>query len=195
MIVAETANNIVAVDVGDGKLLWKTAYKTRYNASSPVTDGDKVIYSGSGKGTAAVKLEKKDGEVKAVELWSNPDYSVIYNTPVVKDGLVYGLTDSNRLYCLDMKDGKKVWDSALGGGGGGGGGMRGRGGYGSIVDAGAVLMALTPAGDLIVFEPGKEFKQVAKYPVGKSTYAYPVLSGKRIFIKDSDSVALWVVAD
>ena len=92
-----------------------------------------------------------------------------------------------------MKDGKKAWDTSLGGGGGGG---RGRGGYGSIVDVGDALLALTPAGDLIVFEPGeKEYKQIAKYSVGKSTYAYPIASGKRIFIKDSDSVAMYLVGE
>ena len=86
-------------------------------------------------------------------------------------------------------------------GGKGGRGMRGgRGGmggagYGSIVDADSVLVALTPSMELIVFEPGdKEFKQVAKYKVAATpTYAYPVLSGNRIFIKDQDSVTLWTV--
>jgi outer membrane protein assembly factor BamB len=187
-VVAETSSSIVAVGVADGKPLWKTAYKTRYNASSPMTEGDKVVYSGSGKGTTAVKLEKKDGELKATELWSNPDGSVIYNTPVIKDGLLYGLSERNRLFCLSMKDGKKAWETAFGGGG------RGRTGYGSIVDVGAFLMALTPAGELVVFEPGdKEFKQAAKYAVGKGTYAYPVVSGNRISIKDADSVTMWVV--
>jgi hypothetical protein len=32
-----------------------------------------------------------------------------------------------------------------------------------------------------------------KYEVGKGTYAYPVASGNRIFIKDDNSVALYVV--
>ena len=40
----------------------------------------------------------------------------------------------------------------------------------------------------------KEFKQLAKYKVSSTpTYAYPVLSGNRIFIKDGDSVTLWTV--
>ena len=75
-----------------------------------------------------------------------------------------------------------------------GGGMGG-GGYGSIVDAGPVLLALTPSAQLIVFEPSdKEFKQLASYKVASSqTHAYPVASGNRIFIKDRDSVTLWAV--
>jgi hypothetical protein len=71
----------------------------------------------------------------------------------------------------------------------------GRAGYGSIVDAGSVLVALTPGGTLVVFEPSESaFKEQAKYKVANGdTYAYPVLSGKRVFIKDKDSVTLWTV--
>lgn len=74
--------------------------------------------------------------------------------------------------------------------------MRGGGqGYGSIVDAGSVLMALTPGGELVVFEPNAaEFKMLAKYRVASGqTHAYPVVSGNRIFVKDGDSVALWTL--
>jgi outer membrane protein assembly factor BamB len=89
-----------------------------------------------------------------------------------------------------------------GGPGGSGGGRGGRGGmgggsagYGSIVDAGSVLIALTPASQLVVFEPSeKEFKEVARIKVADSpTYAYPVISGNRIFVKDKNSVILWTV--
>ena len=73
--------------------------------------------------------------------------------------------------------------------------MGGGSGYGSIVDAGNVLMALTPSGQLIIFEPSeKEFKQVAAYKVAAGqTHAYPIASGNRIFIKDRDSLTLWTV--
>ena len=75
-----------------------------------------------------------------------------------------------------------------------GGGMGG-GGYGSIVDAGSVLLALTPSAQLIVLEPSdKEFKQLASYKVAVGqTHAYPIVSGNRIFIKDKDSLTLWTV--
>ena len=39
----------------------------------------------------------------------------------------------------------------------------------------------------------KEFKQVVNHKVGSQTYAYPVASGNRIFIKDKDSLTLWTV--
>src|SRR5262249_7496409 len=76
---------------------------------------------------------------------------------------------------------------------GGGMGMGGGGGYGSIVAAGSILLALTPSAQLIIFKPtDKEFKQLASYKVSDNqTYAHPVASGNRIFIKDRDSLALW----
>jgi hypothetical protein len=71
--------------------------------------------------------------------------------------------------------------------------MMGRGGFGSIVDAGPVLLALTPSSELIVFKPDeKEFAQVTKLKVAQSpTYAYPVVSDSRILIKDEDSVIMY----
>ncbi len=219
VLLAETSGNLVALNADDGKKLWETPFKTRYNASTPVVDGQTVIYSGSGggrggfggggggqgdSGTKAVKLVKKDDKVEAEKRWSNSDSVVIYNTPVVKDGLVYGISTDNKLFCIKEEDGKTQWSTALpaAGGGGGGGGRGGRGGmmgggagYGSVVDGGSVLFALTPAGQLVVFEPGdKAYKEVAKYKVaGGGTYAYPVISGNRVFIKDSDSLTLYTI--
>ena len=70
-----------------------------------------------------------------------------------------------------------------------------RPGYGSIVDAGSVLLALTPHSQLIVFQPSNtEFKQIASYKVADSaTYTYPIVAGNRIYIKDQDSVILWTI--
>ena len=209
MIVAETAAKIVGINASDGKLLWETPFPKQgrsYNACTPIASGQTVIYSGGGRGTKAIKLEKLGDAFAVKELWSNAENAVQFNTPVVKNGSVFGLSATDVLFCLSAETGKAAWtkpfpkptgDAPSGGGGGGGGGgmMRGRTGYGSIVDAGSVLVALIPAAQLIVFEPSdKEFKQLAAYKVGDSdTYAYPLLSGKRIFIKDKESVILWTV--
>ena len=73
--------------------------------------------------------------------------------------------------------------------------MGGGGGFGSIVDAGTVMLSLTPGGQLIVFDPNTpEFKVLASFKVADTaTHAYPIVSGNRIFIKDKESVILWTV--
>ena len=68
-------------------------------------------------------------------------------------------------------------------------------GYGSMVDAGSVLMLLTPSMELIVFEPtDKKYTELARIKVAQTpTYAYPVVSGNRIFVKDAESLTLWTI--
>ncbi len=75
------------------------------------------------------------------------------------------------------------------------GGRGGGGGYGAIIDAGSVLLALTPASELIVFAPSeKQFTEQAKIKVAETpTYAYPVVSGNRVYIKDKDALTLWTI--
>jgi len=189
-VVVETAGTISAVNLADGKLLWSTKYSTRYNASSPMVDGQVLYYAGMSQPTRAVKLEKEGDKVAAKELWSTPDTSVIYNTPVIKDGLMFGLSERNQLFCIDTQTGKKLWGQALEGGGGGG---RPRPGFGSIVSAGPVLFALTPAGKLLVFKPDREkFAQIASYKVADgNTYAYPVVTSEGVYIKDRNAVTSW----
>jgi outer membrane protein assembly factor BamB len=186
-VVAETAGNIVALTPADGKLLWKTPFKgsgRSYNACTPVVDGQTVFVSVSGGGTKALQPEKQGSEFTAKELWSTKENAVQFNTPVVKNGLIFGISANGQLFCLDAKSGKTAWTAPI----------KGDRGYGSVVDAGPVLFALGTAGDLIVFEPtDKEFKKVASYPVGSGTYAYPVIADKRIFIKDRNDVTLWTI--
>lgn len=186
VLLTLTANNIVALDVADGKLLWKAAFppqRRAYNAATPIVDGQTVIYTGGGRGTFAVKLEMAGDSLTAKEVWSNPDIAVQFNTPVLKNGLLFGLTERDEFFCLNADNGKTAWTAASGG----------RRGFGSIVDAGAVLMGLTPSSQLIVFEPNaKEYKQLASYKVAENEiYAYPVPAGNGVYIKDQDSVAFW----
>jgi hypothetical protein len=58
------------------------------------------------------------------------------------------------------------------------------------VDAGSVLFVLTPAAELVVFEPsGESYSQLASYKLpATNTYAHPVIAGNAIYIKDEDSL-------
>ncbi|RME93359.1 MAG: hypothetical protein D6766_08370 [Verrucomicrobia bacterium] len=64
-----------------------------------------------------------------------------------------------------------------------------------MVAAGKVLIALTPGADLFVLSPEADrFAPLARYKVAEgATYAMPVVSGQRLFIQDSSSVALWTI--
>lgn len=266
-VVAETEKKLLVLALTDGKLAWETPFAVPgrgYNATTPIVDGQTIIYTGSGRGSTAVRLEQEGDALVAKELWKNLDNSVQFNSPVLKGDLIFGISARNDFFCLDAKDGKTAWVAPFskepasaeaagtgtnqptvataaetnrigavappppgvaqtaagtngprpggemdrpregrGGPGGEGGGRGGRGGgrggapsgYGSIVDAGSVLLALTPASQLVAFEPdGKEFKELARIKVADTpTYAYPVVSGNRIFVKDQNFVSLLIV--
>jgi outer membrane protein assembly factor BamB len=165
-----------------------------YHAATPIVDGQTIILSGAS--VRAYKLEKQDDASSAKEQWTDSDISTSFNTPVLKDDKIYGLSGSNALFCIDAKTGKTLWTHDLASnGGGGGGGRRGPAGFGSVIDAGPVLMALTPSAELTVFKPdAADYSQVAKIKVADSpTYAYPAIAGNRIVIKDEQSVALYEI--
>jgi len=228
MLIGETEQKIVGLDLKDGKLLWETPFAVQgrgYNASTPIVDGNALIYCGSGRGATAVKVEKSGDTFTAKELWKNTDNSVQFNTPVLRDGVLFGLTANSEFFCIG-KDGKTAWTApaspepaapatqpadvastnaaASAGGdrpggrrGGGGGGGRGGGGrgYGQIVDAGPVMLALTPSSELIAFEPSaKAYTEIARVKVAPSqTYTYPVVSGNRLYVKDQNDVMLYTL--
>jgi outer membrane protein assembly factor BamB len=237
LIVAQTESKLVGLRATDGTLAWEGPAPAPgaggpgggggpggrgggrdYKAATPIVDGETVIIAG--RGMKALKVAKEGDGFIAKEAWSNPDKSVQFNTPVLKSGLLFGLTQGNEFFCINTKDGQTAWSAPVskpaeaqaaaeggqsgqgGQGGQGGPGGRGRGGrggggqgYGSIVDAGSVLLALTPSSELIAFEPSdKAYKELARIKVADSqTHAYPVVSGNRIFIKDKESVTLWTL--
>jgi outer membrane protein assembly factor BamB len=188
-LVGQTDRSLIGVALADGKLLWQLPAqpaRMSQNAVTPVIDGDVVIYSGQGKGTAAIKIEKQVDAFAPKQLWANSDLSSGFATPVLKDGLLFGLSNKASFFCLDAKTGKTLWTSPP---------RRGERGFGSIVDAGSVLLALTPAGDLIAFKPSdKEYSELASIKLPDAQpYAYPVVSGNRIFIKGQDSVSMYTI--
>jgi outer membrane protein assembly factor BamB len=222
LIVALTEAKVVAVAAADGKLAWEAPFaveRMNYNASTPIIDGQTIIYGGGGRGEKAVRIEQEGDKFVGKELWSNSQNSVQFNSPVLKDGFLFGLTQNNQFFALNAQNGHTAWSAPAGqatavgqpggappGGeqpkgkkaeGKGGRGMRGGrgGGYGSIVDADSVLLALTPSSELVVFQPNdKKYTELARIKVAATpTYTYPVLSGNRVFIKDQDSLTLWTV--
>ncbi|MFO0797070.1 MAG: PQQ-binding-like beta-propeller repeat protein [Gemmataceae bacterium] len=207
-VVAETTGTVSAVGLADGKMLWQAAFSSKYNASTPVTAGPVVMYGGSGKANTAMKLDRKGDALEATKLWANDENPVQYGSPAVAGGRLFNIAQDGSVFAIDTATGKTVWTgrpSAAGGtaappppgkgGKGGFGGKGGGGGYGSVVVAGPALFTLTPAGTLVVLDAtAAEYKELAKYRVADGgTYAYPVVDGKNVFVRDRDSVTLWTI--
>jgi outer membrane protein assembly factor BamB len=140
--------------------------------------------------TVAHKIEKKGDEFNATELWKVNVAPYEYNTPVLKDGLLFGLSPDMKFNCTDAKTGKELWKDAT---------VRGKaGGFddaGTVLLAGSVLLALTGNSELVAFEPSaKEYVELAKYKVSSNHgYSYPIISGNRVYVKGVKDLTLWTI--
>lgn len=188
-IVTLTEKSIVGIAVADGKLLWKLPFpqqRRAYNSSTPIISGQVVIYSGAMRGTKAVKIEKQENGFTARELWNNPDVAVQFNTPVLKDDLIFGSTNQGKFFCLDAENGATQWVDTI---------NHDRSGFAATLDAGPVIISLPSNSHLFVYKPaGKEYAELDKIKVADTpTYAHPVISGNRIYIKDEKNITLWTI--
>src|SRR5262249_49182326 len=104
MVVTLTSKSIVGLNAADGKLLFQTAFTPQgmsYNAATPVVDGQTIIVSGQGRGTKAFKVEKQGDTFAAKELWSNSENAVQFDTPVLKNKMLYGISGRDALFCIN----------------------------------------------------------------------------------------------
>jgi outer membrane protein assembly factor BamB len=91
-LVTPTEKSLMGLSVGNGKLLWQVPYASRYNSGTPIVNGQVVIYSNPGAGTEAFKIEEKGDGFAATPLWKKAQAAGMYNTPVLKDDILFGLT-------------------------------------------------------------------------------------------------------
>lgn len=186
-IVVQTEKNLVSLALTDGNLLWQipSIPKERfYNSASPIVDGPMIIYTGQGEGTKAAKIEKQEGEFSPKEIWNNKTIGTGFNTPVLKDGLLFGISDKGNLFCLNAQTGQEAWT-----------GTNPIDRFAEILDAGPVLMVLSSKSELIVFQPDStKYIEIARYKVSETpVYAYPIISGNRLLVKDQESLTLWMI--
>jgi outer membrane protein assembly factor BamB len=193
-VVTPTPGALAGIDLDDGKLLWEVKVGLggkdyQSNFGTPIIDGQTVIYSAlplkaKGGNTLALHIEKKGDGFVAKELWKKDVSAHKYNTPVLKDGMLFGLNPSANLFCMDAKSGDVLWTDKTR-----------RGECGEILNAGPVLLALTTDMNLLAFQPSaKGFVEIAHFQVADTaTWAAPIVSGNRVFVKDQNSLTLWTI--
>jgi outer membrane protein assembly factor BamB len=186
-IVVQTEKNLISLNFSDGKLLWQipTPVQQRfYNCVSPFIDGQTIYFTGQGTGMKAVKIEKSGNEYTPKEIWSNTTVGAKWNTPVLRDGYLYGFTDQKRIYCIKASTGETAWmDNAV------------NSDFATIVDCGSVIIGFPSTGNLIVMKPDPAaYSEIAKYKVSETAvYAFPVISGNKIYVKDAETLMLYTL--
>jgi outer membrane protein assembly factor BamB len=187
-IITLTQDNIVSVAAADGRLLWRRPYKTEYtqNIINPMLVGNTLIVAGYEKPTMALRLVRKGEQWTAENVWENPAISLYMSNGVLVGDMLFGLSHRNRgqYFLLDVKSGKTVWI-----------GMPRQGENAAIVHAGNLVFSLEDDAELVVGRVNTSaFQELKRYKVANSaTWAQPVISGNRVFVKDVSSLAMWTL--
>lgn len=187
IIVLQTETDVIGISK-TGSMLWKIptpAEQRFYNSSTPIIDGQNIIVCGQGKGTKSFKIEKTGAKYSFTENWTNPEYGTSFNTPVLKDGYLYGHeARMGKIYCLNAGSGKTCWADTT---------SQNR--FASILDLGKVLLSLPANGNVLVFEPNHEkYVQKVIYKIAETeVYAHPLVIGDKIFVKEKELLTCWQV--
>jgi outer membrane protein assembly factor BamB len=187
-VITLTQRHLVGVDASSGALLWKRRFETNYsqNCITPLLYGQTVIISGLDKGVVAFKLVKTNGQWNTVDVWENSQVSMyMTNGVIVHDTLVaMSHKNSGQFFGLDARTGKTLWTSAPR-----------QATNAAIVRAGDRLFVLKDDAELLVTRIGSAGLETARtYTVADSaTWAEPVVSGNRLFVKDVATLALWTL--
>ncbi|MGW8315340.1 MAG: PQQ-binding-like beta-propeller repeat protein [Bacteroidales bacterium] len=183
-IVFQSLTKLASFNVLDGKLFWEfdtpVGEGRVQNATSPVADQNRIYFTGLNNGVNAIEINQQGNSFVPSKLWTNPNFSTGYNTPIIKDGYLYGFSgQGGKMFCMNTGDGQTAWE-----------GETVFQSFGSLVDAGEYIIGLSGNSKFVVLKPnGQKFDVVRLIELTeKGIYAYPILSGNSVFIKDEASL-------
>lgn len=185
-VMTLTAEAGVGVRLSDGKLMWKyrPAANSTANIATPVFFDNKVFYTSAyGTGGALLGLRPENGEVKAQEIYFTREMQNHHGGVVLLDGYLYGFSGSI-LTCLEFASGKTAW--------------RNRSvGKGSITYADGQLYVLSEDQVMgLVEATPAAYREKGRFEVkdlGWPSWAHPVVSGGRLYIRNQNTLASYDV--
>jgi outer membrane protein assembly factor BamB len=187
-VITMTQDNLVGVSTANGELLWKRPYTVRAtrNAVTPIVHNQIVIVSGLGMPVSGFRVINRAGQWSTEDVWVNNDTTMDMSTGVVIGNGLYGFSprNSGQYFAIDANTGQTLWLSEPR-----------QGDNAAVVRAGDLWFALDTGADLKVVRANpKQFEILKRYDVADSaTWAQPVLSGQRLFIKDVSTISLWTL--
>ena len=174
-----TRYNAILLDPANGKVVARTPFGQRgptVNAATPLVIGENIFLTAS-YGIGATLLTPAKGEFKTV--WESDDaLSSQYNTPVVRNGFLYGIHGREdigpaALRCIDAATGKVMWSED-------------DFGVAHLILAGDKLLVTRINGELMLVKASPErFETLGRFRAfEKTTRAIPALADGKLFARD-----------
>jgi len=186
-------SGLLALEPATGKELWRYPFDYKVStAASPTVDGDVVYCSaGYGVGAGAVRISLDAGAWKATEIYrlkGDKPLANHWSTPVLHQGHLYGMFQfkeygNGPVKCVEIATGKVKWEQS---------GF----GPGHVILAGDKVVALSDAGDVVVFATdATKYTELARaHVVDGKCWTTPGLSGGRLYVRSTKEAACLDVA-
>ncbi|MCH2202937.1 MAG: PQQ-binding-like beta-propeller repeat protein [Fuerstiella sp.] len=182
---------IHAVNARTGKAIWSFHMSRRGLNAAPAVVGHRVYISHGEDNidnTNFGRIECIDGRgtgniTKTNSLWRVDGIKAGYTGLLVRDGILYVVADTGRLYAYDSESGKELWNYSLG-----------TVGKGSPVWADGKLYVMEVNGNIHVLKPSRDGCQSLSHVTLKAAdgngldeiYATPAISDGRVFFVTRD---------
>ena len=178
------ASAAVGVRATDGRLLWRYATPANYtaNIATPIVSGSQVFYTSAyGTGGGLVNLRPTNGEIRTEEVYFTRDMQNHHGGVLLVDGVLYGFSNAI-LTALEFSSGKTLW--------------RHRSvGKGAITYADGRLYVLSEDNVVGLAEVSASgYREVGRFQIadqGLPSWAHPVVSGKRLFVRNQNVLAAY----
>lgn len=197
-VIFLTHSGLVATAPLTGTVLWRLPFapSSTSTASSPVIAGDYVYASAAyASGMWMAHVTQSNGVFSVTQ--SGRQQGVFYQshwaTPIEYQGYLYCVptasSDQGRLACVDPVGGTNRWLQQIVG--------TGNIGFGSVIRASDLLIALTESGELVVVRPNvASYIELAKFKVlTEYCWNHPTLSNGRLYVRNSSLASQLVALD
>ena len=189
MIATTYSKGMFGVNAENGELLFqfRHAHSNDINCTRPIFHDGHLFLTNDifeqdgrgGQGAILLKLTVTEGKVSLEEVWRNRNFDNLLDSVILLDGFLYGSSSEYRgglFMCVDWKTGEAKYEAgrALG--------------KGSLTWAEGLIYFLNEKGVVLLLRPNPEKYEVIsqfELPEGGegTTWAHPVVCGKRLYIR------------
>ncbi|MCD6360954.1 MAG: PQQ-like beta-propeller repeat protein, partial [Armatimonadetes bacterium] len=166
------------VNATDGAVLARGIGNCNYCA--PIVEDGVVYFADDRTPWRAVKLPDTLDPFQPEELWrARPKKDRYYASPVIYQGIIYGVTRNQVFSALDAATGEILYEQNM---------LMGKGQcYPSVTLAGDKLLVGCDNGVTVVVEPGRTYREIARNTL-EPFRSSPVFAGDRMFVRGLDNM-------
>jgi outer membrane protein assembly factor BamB len=118
VVVVWTAENLNGMDPKTGKVYWKIPFRLGMGMgiATPVLYKEYLFVSSFYSGSLLVKLSQETTTAKKIWLRAGESerktdaLHCVINTPLIKDGFIYGVDSYGEMRCLRLETGDRLWE-------------------------------------------------------------------------------------